>query len=215
MKKILLINPSIPKIIKNRDIWLPIRLMYIGGVLKKNNINVEIIDLNIIKDETIIEKIQKIKPDIVGITCIFSGQFSQVHLISKIVKKISKNIIVAIGGIHPTIYSKEILENCDSIDWVIIGEGEYSFLEAINKYYNNEDLFSIDGFAYRNNNKKIIVNKKTKFIENLDELPFPDYSLINLNDYKIYTSNCHNPKNIYIDYIILILLQYYRVEIVL
>jgi magnesium-protoporphyrin IX monomethyl ester (oxidative) cyclase len=204
MNKILLINPSIPETIKNKDIWVPINLMFIGAVLKQNGIYTEILDLNIKQWNSINDKIREMVPTIVGITCIFSGQFPQVCKIASYIKKIANDIIIVVGGIHPTLYAKDILNHCDFIDWVAVGEAEYSFLDAIKSWENNRDLSSVDGWAYRDNGK-VIINNKTAYIQDLDILPIPDYSLINLDNYKLDTCGWHNPRSLSIDYMIPIL----------
>jgi len=204
MKKILLVNPSIPDTIKNKDIWVPINLMYIGAVLKREGFYVEIIDLNICKGkDAVMNRIEQMMPDIVGITSIFSGQFSQVCSISEMIKNTFEDIVIAIGGIHPTIYAQKILEHYNFIDWIVLGEGEYSFLEII-KTYTSGDLSAIDGICYRHEGR-VVINEKKEFIKDLDELPFPDYSLIKLSDYKIDTFGWHNPRGLPIDYMIPIL----------
>lgn len=213
---ILLINPQTPYFIFNKEYYIPSSLLYLAAVLRNNGNNVGILDLNTFRiddtienhnktleiyEKVIIDRISNFHPSFIGITCLFSGQFPLVLNYSKKIKEKFINIPITIGGIHPTLFPYEILSNCPSIDYVIIGEGEESIVNLTNtiKRYRNEefnnDLRQIDGLAYRCNGK-VIINPKTSFIANLDRLPFPAYELINLKDYYYNTNNWHNPKNL-------------------
>ena len=208
---ILLINPYTPLFVKHRDRSIPSGLLYLASFLEKNNYNVKFIDVNNIllktkfKDELsskdnylskFIEEIDSFKPDLIGMGCLFSGRFKPALRLSQIIKKKYSNVPIVFGGIHPTIFPKEILEDCSSIDYIILGEGEHSFLELIKAHFSDkEKLKNIDGLAFRNK-KQIIVNPKMKFIENLDDLPYPAYHLLNLKEYYFNTSDWYNPKKL-------------------
>ncbi len=204
MIDVLLVNPSIPPMIRSRDLWVPINLMYLSATLKKHNISVKIIDLNINSLEQLLDQIRTVNPSIVGVTCIFSGQFLEARYIIKTVKKMFPFLYTVLGGIHPTIYAEKIVEKCDEIDYVILGEGEYSFLKLVNNLLNKIKVNEISGIVYRNH-KKIIKNPKKDFINDLDSLPFPSYDLINLDDYELDTTGWHNPRRLSIRYMIPIL----------
>ena len=53
------------------------------------------------------ENLNKTKPDLVGINCLFSGVFPDVLEFAQTIKSHSPNLKIAVGGIHPTTYYKE------------------------------------------------------------------------------------------------------------
>ena len=205
--KILLVNPPNPDNYYNKEVYLPSALLYLAAAAQENGSEVKILDLkspiyaNIPESKTdyeklLVENIDLFQPDILGFGCLFSGNFPQVLKLSEASKSKFPKIPVITGGIHPTIYAKEILENCPSVDWVILGEGEETFVQFIDMYKNkNFNFEKIDGFAYRKNGETM-VNRKIKFIMNPDTIPFPAYELVNLRDYYVDTSGWHNPKNL-------------------
>lgn len=192
----------------------PLGLLYLASVLRKNNLVVKIVDFNNIycpkvlkgqlRDCTPQEYIEKnffqyigdFKPDVIGVGCIFSGAFECAKIIASKAKEFFPDTPVAMGGIHATIFSAEILKECDYIDYVIIGEGEETFLKLI-KYLNNggQTIDSLDGLAFRKAGQ-IIKKNKTTFISNLDELPFVDFDILDLKNYEFDTSKWYSPKNI-------------------
>ncbi len=82
---------------------------------------------------------------------------------------------------HPTVMSKKILED-SNLDYVVRGEADYTFLELIDRLNKNQSVKNIDGLAFKIKGK-IYVNEKKKFIENLDELPFPARDLLPIKNY--------------------------------
>ena len=194
--KTLLINPPISRLIANKDFYLPSSLLYLASSLQKSGVEVKILDLNIFRpwqenpdhseksvESIIMDCISDFQPSLIGITCLFSGHFPSLLHFSRMVKE-QYNTPIVIGGIHPSIYPREILTNCPSIDWVVIGEGEKTIVQLADavKNSNHGSFDQMDGFAYRQNDK-VIVNPKTSFISDLDSLPFPAYDIINIEDY--------------------------------
>jgi radical SAM superfamily enzyme YgiQ (UPF0313 family) len=86
------------------------------------------------------------------------------------------------GGAHASSLPEYNLLD-DNLDLVVIGEGEMSFLEIVRKVErNNCDFSDVDGVAFRRDGL-VHVNQKKKFIQNLDEIPYPAYDLLNLRKY--------------------------------
>ena len=124
-KKVLLINaPTIRIRTVGNDNYFPIGLLYLATVLKNNGIDTKILDVNNLfylkevnestlrgyLDGDFSGYLKDYHPDIVGIGCTFSGAFKSLKMIAGKIKEILPAIPIAIGGIHPTIFAKEILE---------------------------------------------------------------------------------------------------------
>jgi magnesium-protoporphyrin IX monomethyl ester (oxidative) cyclase len=131
----------------------------------------------------------------VGLNCLFSGTFPDVLEFAKVIKSYSSELKIAVGGIHPTTFPKEILSNCNDIDFVAIGEGENSIVAlAASIEAKNENLLSaIKSFAYRDKDGKVIINKQKNYVEDLNKLPMPAWDLINLNKYEMDLDHYYNP----------------------
>lgn len=215
--KVLLINSIASEVdFYNTDQFyhFPLGLLYLASVLRKNNIEVKIVDFyNIyyskalkgqLRDCTPQEYIEKnfsqhigdFVPDIVGVGCIFSGAFDCGKIIARKAKEAFPDAPVAMGGIHVTLFSVEILKKYSYIDYIVISEGEDTFLKLI-KYLTNDGqtIDSIDGIAFRKDDQ-VVKKNKTTFINNLDELPFVDFDILNLKDYTIDTTKWYSPRRI-------------------
>lgn len=110
------------------------------------------------------EEIREKYPAVVGFT-MRSCDFNMVMKAVDIIKEIDRKVIVVVGGVHPTVAPDEVATN-DKINYIIIGEGEFSFVKLLQ-----------DIEAGRTNDRIIIGIKP-----DLDVLPFDDRELY---DYRI------------------------------
>jgi len=180
--KILLIQPNYRRIYayaKKKEItpiFPPLGLAYIAAVLKKNKIEVKILEANAhdLNHEQIKQEIENYSPNIVGITATTSliEEANQIALLCK------KEIKVVIGGIHANSMPDETLQKFERFDFLIRGEGEFAILEMAKK----KPLSKINGLSYRKGGK-IVHNNARELNDNLDELPFPARELLPMEKY--------------------------------
>ncbi|MBU4311970.1 MAG: B12-binding domain-containing radical SAM protein [Candidatus Omnitrophica bacterium] len=174
-KKVLLINP--PESGMGEHSFPPLGLLYVAGVLQKENVQVKIIDGFLDGWQGIESSIRDYKPDIVGMTCHTYARV-QVLKIAKLAKEILRGVTVVVGGAHPTIMARQMLENYTFIDVVAIGEADYTLLDIC----RGRDYSEIPGIGYRHEDK-VIINPERKIIDDLDSVPFPAWNLLDLKRY--------------------------------
>lgn len=204
---ILLVNPPIPRSFYNREFHLPTSLLYLGAVLEKHCDHVEILDFKPIQhkapqttdsqyDHILLSRITDSKAEIVGFGGLFSGNYPDVLRMAKIVKDHFPNITTLLGGVHPTMYTTEILTSCTYFDYLFIGEAEDSIISFMDAFScDKKVLETIPAIAFRRGDQ-LQINKRKSYIDNLDDLPFPAYHLIDFKDYYVDTQGWHNPKNL-------------------
>lgn len=127
-------------------------------------------------------KVTHFQPDLVGISCMFSYMNDNMHKVAGLVKNYDRNIPVIVGGAHSSLFTKNVLNDAN-IDFVVIGEGETTFVEFIrnlNEGYRN--CHDVKGIAYSRKGK-IIFNAPREPIQNLDDLPFPARHLLQIKEY--------------------------------
>ena len=158
----------------------PLGLLYIAAVLEEAGHKVSFLDARIQRD--LIQKIQQIKPDILGITATTPAYKSGIS-IAKQVKDDIPDIKIVFGGPHPSSLPEETLMN-ECIDFVIIGEGEYPLRDLCNVIEKNGDITSISNLYYKDN-EKIKFTGKTHILteQQLDDLPIPAYHLLDIEKY--------------------------------
>ncbi len=186
---VLLINPYDENAVKNGlgFITPPLNLMYLGGALENASMSVKIIDDDLEKlgHEEISRIASKIDPYVVGITATTSTIKNALNY-SKLLKKVLPDSLIVIGGPHTTFQPVETLKSDDSLDAVVMGEGEATMIELAEKYCetNNGKLNDIKGITYHDRkNDNIKMNPARPLIRDLDTIPFPARHLVPFESY--------------------------------
>lgn len=175
--KILLIHPyCLEKRIHEEDVSVvSIGVYYVGAFLKENNYDAEILNwYNINKTpqkirETFVEK----KPDVIGLSILHANRWGGIE-IAQIAKEVDPNIKIVFGGIGATFLWKHLLTHFKQIDFAVMGEGEYTFLNLI-KCIEKQDYSKIEnikGIAFRKEGK-VVKTEPAEIIRHLDKLPVP------------------------------------------
>ncbi len=203
IKKILLINP--PNFIwqdKDRKrVDFPIGLGYLGAMLKMEGFEVEGLDILMegfyqefepkdgkirfgLTDEQIKQRIDDFKPDVVGISNMFSNGFFSAIRLARMVKDIDPDIIVLLGGNHASTLPEDCLRRSQgSVDFVVIGEGDYTTGILLRAISRGADLSRIPGIAYIQEDGNSVVNPFIEPIHNVDILPYPDRLMFSIYKY--------------------------------
>lgn len=198
IRKVLLIMP--PATISReytKEIQPPLGLAYIAACLEKDY-TVKIVDAacegwekerkeddNYITYGLTFEEIKELildfKPDVIGVSCLYSMQYKNAHKVCAIAKEADNAIFTIMGGAHPTSLPAATLQD-SNVDAVILGEGDFTTRELLEALRKRAPLQSIDGLAYRDNGR-IVINPKTRFIQDLDQIPLPARHLLNMKKY--------------------------------
>lgn len=190
--KVLLVNPRIDNMITTmRPPYVdeqqgnnpPLGLMYVAAYAEQHTDHkIEILDM--LPDEVTYENLESVikerKPDIVGITTT-TFTLIDVMLVAKIVKATDKSVKVVLGGAHVHMYPVETIA-LPGVDFLVLGEGELSFVELLQNINDYESLKGIKGIVFKHKGE-IINTGRAGYIENLDSLPFPSRHLTQINRY--------------------------------
>lgn len=186
--KVVLINPAQTDKIRNSlyktisPVALPLGIAYLAAVLEKNHVEVLVFDqcVNGMSNDELVAAVINNDPQLVGLSCLTPAMGNVIRLIKKI-RKDKKNIKVVLGNIHATVFADQILEK-GWADFIVRGEGEYSFLELVLALNGKKSMNDVDGISFRDCDR-IIHNRERSFCGNLDELPYPAYHLFDLELY--------------------------------
>jgi radical SAM superfamily enzyme YgiQ (UPF0313 family) len=163
---------------------LPMAFGYLVSNLDQNKHEVKVIDCalrNLDSNSKILkQEIKHFNPDIVGVSCWSTTYYEAVKILRE-VKVLNKNIITVIGGAHPTTYPDKTMQNIE-IDFLFRGEAELSFPVFLDEIATeNPNYKNVLGLTYRSNCS--IVKNPMERRDNIDEIKWPDYDSINLEDY--------------------------------
>jgi anaerobic magnesium-protoporphyrin IX monomethyl ester cyclase len=164
----------------------PLGLLYIGAVLEKEGVPVEIVPTDVLGLgwRGIARKIARDKPDIVGVTITTENRFQSFRLI-KLAKRAHPRALTVLGGPHASMAAEDCLEHIPELDVVVRGEGEYTMLEICRAWdgaHDSSALAGVQGLVLRIDGR-IRCNPPRPPIQDLDSLPYPAFHLIPFEKY--------------------------------
>lgn len=171
-RKVLLYN-GISSVIASADNSPSFALMAISAFLKKRGYKVGLI----FNKDSYKELKDKLKNCLcVGFSVYTGNGINHSLAMAEKIKKINRRIPLVWGGYHPTLETKQTLEN-DLVDFVIRGQGEIPFGQLL-KYFldpKSVGLTEINGLSYKKNGK--IINNPPGVFVDINNFPPFDYSL--------------------------------------
>ena len=154
---------------------VPLGVYYVAAVLKENKYDVEILNWHNINatPHKISEVLTEKKPDVIGFSILHANRWGGID-IARIAKQIDPRMTIVFGGIGATFLWNHFLTHFREIDYVVIGEGEYTFLNLIKFLESNREqsIEAIKGIAFRHNGQAVRTGN-AEAIGCLDELPVP------------------------------------------
>lgn len=181
--KILFINPpvfnDIGKVLAGAP---PLSLLYLASYLEKNGYkDIKVIDADAsqLTWDMLRERLIEERPDIVGITGVSRLMPAMIKTIGLTRKTLpDKKIIV--GGFGATMEPEKVLrEDNRAADLVVMGEGELTLLELVQKIEKGvKDFSGVKGIAYLDENDQFVKTEKREYIKDLDSIPWPNYHLL-------------------------------------
>jgi radical SAM superfamily enzyme YgiQ (UPF0313 family) len=173
-------------------------LMYIAAVLKEKfaeRVQIRISTLVSKPNhpdndrEYVLDQLNEFQPELVGVRCLSIGKDS-LAIVADTVKQWNHRCFIVAGGPYPSDDPVNTLRNT-SVDCAVIGEGEITMVDIVEHLINKESITGIPGTLSRDGDN-MIKSVTRPLIMDLDSLPFPDYTLIDLdrfsNQFLTFTS---------------------------
>jgi len=123
------------------------------------------------EDHLLIDLLKRLEPDLLGISLTYSQQVAA-RRITELVKG-QLDLPIIWGGPHPTTDPERCIE---SADHVCRGEAEDVILEIADRIDAGKPFTDLPNIWSRLPDGSVIRNKERPLREDLDSLPFPDYS---------------------------------------
>lgn len=173
--KILLIYPYFLEERPNsEDVQVPpIGLYWVASILIENGYKVELLNwYDVYKTPHLVEHTLRSKnPDVVGLSVLHGNRWGGIE-IAHIAKRVNPKVTVVMGGVGASFLWRHILTHFEDVDYVVIGEGEYSLLGLIRNLESGKQPLEVPGLAFRNGKGPTRTIEAPR-IEDLDSLPIP------------------------------------------
>lgn len=185
--KIILVNPglSLQKTVSN-GVYPNTAIMILSTILKSNGFEIIIIDGNYLTPEDAIKSIYK-QIDNNLVMAGFSVMTIQLPWAYKVTSEIKKNfpfVKIAWGGVHPTLFPEQTIED-GNIDIAVINDAASTITKLCNYLSSGEDLSNIEGICYRKG-KDIYRTAPNSHLDDFTNVPEIDFGII---DHRLYSRN--------------------------
>jgi len=205
IRRVLLIYPQTSITDRSfKQCCLPLGIAYIAGALR-DDYEVTCIDASAegyfheeqigkrrfrygLPMDELVERIKKAKPDLVGISTMFSSHFPTVAEICERVKELDPGIVTITGGAHPTFLPERSLKMAPGLDFVVLGEGEGTIRTLLKVINDGASLDTVPGLAYRTPEREIQIHEGAsesggEYLEEIGSLPWPARDLLPMDIY--------------------------------
>ena len=159
--------------------------------LAKAEVCFSILDLNLYGErvEILIQnELDRFEPDIVGISGLFTSMFNQVKDVSCIVKTLRPDVLLVVGGNVSTNCHNELFKYNPHVDAACFSEGEIPMLDLVDAADHQALLASHPAWITRDKHANGF-HAHAVYVENLDDIPALDFSLLDLDR---YDTRCRN-----------------------
>ncbi|SEG92318.1 Radical SAM superfamily enzyme YgiQ, UPF0313 family [Saccharopolyspora kobensis] len=141
--------------------------------------------------ERITEKLRSTHYDLVGVSCMFTPYYEPAYQIARLVKEISPDTKIILGGQHPTVAHHHAITET-AFDALVLGEAESNVVDIVRALVTGEPLTGMPGVAYRcgtglcdcaEPGPRVHLQPRATFLEDLDGLPMPAVHLLDMASY--------------------------------
>ena len=186
MTKVLLISPPYMQL-SHPSYKMPIALtkgceymnpglLISSAILDENNIDNKIIKINDIKNMSNIDKEITSEMILAGISCTCAWEYLESLKIAEYIKSINPNIKIVLAGWQVKSIKTAVFDDSKNIDYIILGDAEYTIKELYDNIYNNKDtkIFSVIRRQEKETEYGIKNYPEIKFTK-IDFSKYPDY----------------------------------------
>ena len=153
----------------------PMGIYYVGAMLKAHGFAVEILNWHAISRgaQVIEQTLEKLNPDIIGFSILHANRWGGID-IARTAKAMNPKVKIVFGGIGATFLWRLLMTHFTEIDFIVLGEGEFTFLELV-KAIEKDNLHgfpNIKGLVFRRG-AELEQTAPAPRIQDLDLLPMP------------------------------------------
>jgi len=162
-------------------IYPPLGLMYLASAVQSAGHDAKVLDGYFTSFEDIATEIRTGGYGLVGLSSYTHGWQQDIAFIEHL-KRLFPETRFIVGGPHPNVWGKRCLEDCAALDFACCGEGEHLLRDLCTALEQDLPVQGIRGLVWRTQDGVHGDGLKAA-IDDLDALPLPDRSQVDLQRY--------------------------------
>lgn len=128
--------------------------------------------------------IEAIPPDTkyIGVACMFSHEWPLSKELLKAIRGRLPKATIIIGGEHATATPEANLRDCPSVDFVVLGEGEETFVDLLDTLGRGEAASNVPGVFFLRDSQAIRTKPRER-MRGVDAIPRPAWDLVPVENF--------------------------------
>ncbi len=163
----------------------PFFLAYATAVLEQNDTEVLLVDgiAERLTEEEFGQHIVRFGPDLIVMEVSTPSLMTDARQWKQVRELVGPDVKIALTGIHHPMQDPAWLVENPEVDFVLVGEYEYTLRDLVNRLDQGRDLDGIDGLIHRSEGHPTWTGKRP-LIQLLDEVPWPARHFLPMYDYR-------------------------------
>lgn len=193
MRSIVMVYPKTTLDKVGSSVGLPLSIMHTTALIPEKRFRIKVIDQRIEKNWESILQDELFKGDVlcVAVSAMTGSQIAWALKTAEVVRRISPQIPIVWGGVHPSLYPRQTIMD-PLVDIVVVNEADFTFPELIDALDTGKPLDQIKGLCFKDKQGKVTITPEREFAK-IEDIPLPRYNLI--SDLKPYFLNLYSTKN--------------------
>jgi len=169
---------SMDKLRKGEETIPGMGVLILAAVARQRGYRVHLIDA---KEqgrplEEVSRQIAALQPDYLGLSATTISVTNAARIAAR-VKELRPGVVTVLGGAHVSAIPERTLDAFPAIDYGVVGEGEHSLFDLLERLDGGRPVDDVAGLAYRRDGKPR-ANLRAPYIDDLDVLPMPAWDLL-------------------------------------
>ena len=160
----------------------PLGLLYVGATLGQRGHRVMLRDGALEPLAEILDAARAHRPEVIGLSAM-RHNWEATMTLARHLRRAAPGATLVLGGPMVAGWQEETLEQCPELDLAVIGEGERTVVELCEALETGGAVEQLPGLI-RRDGERVVVNAARPPEGDLDRLPLPDYSLVDLRRYR-------------------------------
>jgi len=160
-----------PECLRGDSEHIPMGLLSLAAQARVAGYDVHVLNLFAFAWQDIEQLIKETSADLFGLSC-FTQNRRGTLMLAELIRQTHPKAHIAVGGPHASALPLEMLNQCNAIDTVVIGEGEQTFMELISRIETAQTTSGITGTVWNTSEGPRSAEART-LIDNLDALVPP------------------------------------------
>ena len=165
--------------------WPPISLAYLSALCRREGHTPHLLDCpqSAITLDDLVRHLQQTRPGL----CVLAASTPSLAADMETARRIRQALPetrLAVFGVHVTVMDRQVLERYPQLDYVIRHEPEQTFVELLDALTSRRPVQRVAGLSLRGAAGPERTAERP-FFQDLDQLPFPDWGSLRVEDYRL------------------------------